>query len=133
MGQKRPRRFAFASRPGGFAAFARTLAVLALAVQCLVVQTHVHAFAAQQAIQGAAITQSVVVATRDHTAAGHSATGACFICQAAATTRTGLDAPTAALPLIERAAAPIALQTVAQRAPRVPAHAWQSRAPPIQA
>lgn len=131
MGKKRPR-LTF-SRTGRIAAFTRTLAVLALAIQCLVVQTHVHAFSTQQSAASAAAAQVLVAAPRDRGAVGHNATGACLICQATATTRTSLASPNIALPLLERTAVLVSLQTVAERAPAVPAHTWHSRGPPTQA
>ncbi|WP_395646747.1 DUF2946 family protein [Terricaulis sp.] len=133
MAKSRHRPPSFRLRSEGLSAFVRTVAVLALAIQCLVIQTHVDFAARDTAVQTAAVAaQSVVVASQDSGAPVHRAKSDCVICQAAATTRTSLSTPAFALPLDAGAALPVALQTVAERAPRIAAHTWQSRAPPAQ-
>lgn len=124
MGKNRPRSSVFRSRREGWAAFTRTLAVLALAIQCLVIQTHVDIAARDTAVQAA------VTASHDGNAPVHRAKSDCIICQTAAAARTSLTTPSIGLPLLAQASVPLSLQTVAQRAPRIAAHAWRSRAPP---
>src|SRR5262245_23825150 len=130
MGRNGPRRAG--SPKGSFRALMRTLAVLALAIQCLVIQTHIDA-PAYAGVVASAQTQAVVLsAAHDQGQGSHRLGGDCIICQAAANARVGLVAPTMVLRLAEPVGLPIALHTVSQQAPRAPAHAWQSRAPPIQ-
>ena len=110
----------------------RTLAVLALAIQCLVIQTHIDA-PAYAGVAASVQAQDVTLrAPHDQGKGPHRLGGECIICQAAASARVGLITPTVALRLAEPVGLPVALHTVSQQAPRAPAHRWQSRAPPIQ-
>jgi len=130
MGKNGPHR-AGPRHKQGFRALMRTLAVLALAIQCLVIQTHVdlpglRAQAAAETAQGA------TVSSHERGQSQHRLGGDCTICQAAAMGRVGLVTPTMVLRLEEPVGLPVALCAIAGHAPRVTSHTWRSRAPPIQ-
>lgn len=113
---------------------ARTLftlaALLAVFLQAFAVQTHVHAYGmASASVLTQAAGESEAADDTDHTSATHHQT-ACVICQALASSGRALlpDAPVIALVAgLTSEAAAIDIR----QAPRVLAHAWQSRAPPI--
>lgn len=112
---------------------ATLLGVLALAVQGLVVQTHIEGlagFGSRAAAQHAAAdTSGYVGATAD--AANKPAQGApCIICQEIARAGAGILAPAPEFGFVESYS--IAANAVRLAAPPciVAAHSWQSRAPP---
>jgi len=99
------------------------LAMLALAIQCLVIQPHVDAAYAPVSAEAAHFTAQV-------TQPSHDAQGVCVICQAIATSGAFALSASPTLTLIERnfnTSAPIQRVEPAQRAR---SHNWQSRAPP---
>lgn len=115
MGQTRPRR-SFGR------ALARSLAALALAIQCFVIQTHVdgiaRAAAAAQAIASSSVDQHGPLA--------------CVICEAAATARTGITPAPPAVTLVEASlyvGTTTPVLPILESRPSLP---WQSRAPPLQ-
>jgi hypothetical protein len=131
MGTNGSRRAGPGPENQGLRALMRTLAVLALAIQCLVIQTHVdipgmRAQAAAETAQGATASSS------ERGQSQHRRGGDCTICQAAAMGRVGLVTPTMVLRLEEPVGIPVALSAIAARAPRATSHAWRSRAPPLQ-
>ena len=130
MGKNGPQRAAKQPPKRGFRPLMRTLAVLALAVQCLVIQTHIDVPGMRAAQASAA--SATVLSAPDSGQTQHRIGGDCAICQAAAMGRLGLITPTIVLRLEEPVGLPVALSTIAQHAPRIAAHAWQSRAPPTQ-
>jgi hypothetical protein len=99
------------------------LAMLALAIQCLVIQPHVDgAFAP--------VTAETAHFSAQATQPSHDAQGVCVICQAMATAGAFALSASPSLTLIERnfvASAPIAHSTPVEPAR---SHNWQSRAPP---
>jgi hypothetical protein len=115
MGQNRPRR-SFGR------ALARSLAALALAIQCFVIQPHIDGVA--RAAPAAETTASRI---------DQHGPLVCVICEAAATARTGITPAPAAITLVEATlyvgATPPSLPVLESR-PSLP---WQSRAPPLQA
>jgi hypothetical protein len=115
----------------GFTAFMRTLAMLALALQVTVIQTHVEA-PARLGEASFSLVQAATVSTPAPGQAQDRLAGACFICQSAAAARVGLVTPTMALVRADAAGLRVAPVTVAQHAPRAVSHAWRSRAPPVQ-
>ena len=99
------------------------LAVLALAVQCLVIQPHVDAAYAPVSAEASHFTAQV-------SQSNHDTQGVCVICQAMATAGAFALSASPAIVLIESnfiAAAPVLRVEPAQRAR---SHNWQSRAPP---
>jgi hypothetical protein len=104
---------------------ARFAALIAIALQVLIVQTHVEPLAAPTASAGIERTADNTTAT-----AQHGAHAACVICQTQAMSgRHVLAAGVAAVSADHtslRAAPP-----KIRRVPSRPAHAWQSRAPPL--
>lgn len=125
MGQNRPLLMRQA-----LAAFARmrlgaSLAMLALALQCFVIQTHVDGLA------------RVAPAHVEASVSAHASQSApatlCLICQQAALGRTATLAAPPAIQLVEHtlftANAPLPLPVLETR----PSRPWQSRAPPLSA
>ncbi|MBN8607811.1 MAG: hypothetical protein J0L81_12920 [Caulobacterales bacterium] len=106
-------------------ALAALLALVALAIQALAVQTHVHAYAPVAAAglaQDAAPHDAHLTATHEQSV--------CFVCQALAASGGALITPNTA-PLGAHAA-PIQTTRVALPAPpRALTHSWRSRAPPV--
>ena len=99
------------------------LAMLALVIQCLVIQPHVDVTYAPVSAQASHFTTQV-------TQPSHGAQGVCVICQAIATTGAFALSASPEIVLIESnfiAKAPIQHVEPAQRAR---SHNWQSRAPP---
>ncbi|MFZ2029807.1 MAG: hypothetical protein WAU68_05840 [Vitreimonas sp.] len=99
------------------------LAMLALAIQCLVIQPHIDGVFAPVTAETAHFIAQV-------TQPGHDAQGACVICQAVATTGAFALSASPTLALFERnfvASAPIPRSTPIEPAR---SHNWQSRAPP---
>jgi len=117
------RRATLAARPR----LGALLALVALLFQAFVVQTHVeHAGAPLSSDTAAAY-----VAQTAHAAGREDAPTACFLCQELALSGAFLQATPPALTLGETFALTIA-PAASFTAPRTfPAHAWQSRAPPI--
>lgn len=112
------------------------LSVLAIAIQCLIIQTHVHAWAGP-------VGQAEVIAL-DATATGspagqapstphrHGGSGLCYICQSAvAGTAILTAAPSLNFVEAQLAAVVIAIEHPAPVA-TYPSHIWRSRAPPFQ-
>lgn len=107
-------------------------ALLAIAVQCFIVQPHVDPIALA-APRAAAIAASDVVfanvATASHDQANHSAVG-CVICQTALSAGHGM-APSMPAAHNEQASLFIAAALPEQaHLSATPSHAWQSRGPP---
>ncbi len=99
------------------------LAVLALAIQCLVIQPHVDAAYAPISAETSHVAAQL-------TAPNHETQSVCVICQAMATGGAFALSISPTLVLIERsvlASAPAHRPRPAQRAR---SHNWQSRAPP---
>ena len=100
------------------------LAMLALAIQCLVIQPHIDGVFASTSAETAGVQVQTAQPGSD------SNRGVCVICQAIAT--AGAFAPSASpsLGLIERSF--LAADPVDQTSPieRARSHNWQSRAPP---
>jgi hypothetical protein len=116
------------------------LSLVAVVVQCLIVQTHVHGrLAYAQASQTAALVQdhtpSVASAVADQddgqgAPAGTRDDGTCLLCQSARASVGALTAPTPFVALIRVAilTAPQPPPVIALSAQR--SHNWRSRAPP---
>ena len=99
------------------------LAMLALTIQCLVIQPHVDAAYAPVSAETAHFSTEV-------TQPNHETQGVCVICQAIATAGAFALSASPALAFIERNAI---LTTPAPRvepSERARSHNWQSRAPP---
>lgn len=125
MAPKRQHRF-LAARSGS-RALVTIAALIAIALQAFIVQTHVHAFAAPVAIAAQAGQASADHA--EHASNGH-AQAACVICMTLAASGRATLANAAALSAEHRASFDVAT-FVLPRAPPAISHAWQSRAPPI--
>ena len=99
------------------------LAMLALAIQCLVIQPHVDGAFAPVTAETSHFSAQV-------THPSHDAQGACVICQAMATAGAFALSASPSLGLIERSF--LAADPVDQASPieRARSHNWQSRAPP---
>ena len=99
------------------------LAMLALAVQCLVIQPHVD-------VAQAPVATVVAHVSVQSTQPNHETQGVCVICQAMATAGAFALSASPTLTLIERNF--VATTRIAYSAPIEPArsHNWQSRAPP---
>lgn len=107
-----------------FAVLARSLAVLAFAIQCFVVDTHVDGLA----LRASAEAVSTSVSSTDHAAKHAPAT--CIICQEAAVSRTAMLAGAPPIRIVEHT---LYLASAPPRAPLLetrPSRPWQSRAPP---
>ena len=106
-------------------ALAAMLALVALAIQALAVQTHVHAYAPVAAaglVQDSAPHDAHLTATHEQ--------AVCFVCQALTASGGALITPTAASLLAH--AAPVQTARVTLPAPpRALTHSWRSRAPPV--
>ncbi len=111
----------------GSRAVVTLVALIAIALQAFIVQTHVHAFAAPVAIAAQADQASA-----DHTehASNVHAQAACVICMTLAASGRATLATSTALPAEHVATFEVAT-FVLPRAPPAISHAWQSRAPPI--
>lgn len=96
------------------------LAMLAIAVQALVLQPHVHA-------TGVADTITMSGAHADE---APTALAACSICRVSASARVFTTPPDIALPLAHGQAA-LASFVANLSIAATPSHAWRSRAPPI--
>lgn len=106
-------------------ALAALLALVALAIQALAVQTHIHAYAP---VAAAGLTLDAA-AHDSHVTAPHEQS-LCFVCQASATGGGALLALDATS--ISAHAAPVqTASAVLPIAPRALTHSWQSRAPPV--
>lgn len=99
------------------------LAILALAIQCLVIQPHVDAAYAPAASATAHVSTQTTQPSRE-------TQGVCVICQAMATAGAFALSASPTLTLIERNF--IATTPIAHSAPveLARSHNWQSRAPP---
>ncbi|MBS0385136.1 MAG: hypothetical protein JSS00_07280 [Proteobacteria bacterium] len=99
------------------------LAVLALAIQCLVIQPHVD-------VAYAPVTAETAHFAAEITQPSHNTQTVCVICQAMAAAGAFALSDSPTLTLIERNF--IASAPIAHSAPVEPArsHNWQSRAPP---
>lgn len=106
-------------------ALAAMLALVALAIQALAVQTHVHAFAPV-----AAVGLAHEAAPHDaHLTATHEQS-VCFVCQALAASGGALITPNAAS--LGAPTAPVQTARIELPAPpRALTHSWRSRAPPV--
>ena len=106
-------------------ALAAMLALIALAIQALAVQTHVHAFAPVAAAglaQEAAPNEARLTVTHEQSI--------CFVCQALAASGGALVTPNAAS--FGTRAAPVQTARIELPAPpRALTHSWRSRAPPV--
>jgi len=100
------------------------LAMLALALQCLVIQPHV------DGVFASAPAAAVSVHLQSARPAADSSQGPCVICQAMATAGAFALSASPSLGLIERSF--LAADPVDQASPieRARSHNWQSRAPP---
>ena len=99
------------------------LAMLALAIQCLVIQPHVDgAFAP--------VTAETSHFSAQITHPSHDAQGVCVICQAMATAGAFALSASPTLALFERNFLATAPVDHAQPVERARSHSWQSRAPP---
>src|SRR5262249_33379995 len=97
--------------------------MLALAIQCLVIQPHVDVSYAPPSVEaGAVVAQAADLS--------HGAQGVCVICQAMATAGALALSASPTLALIERNAIATAPQRRSEQAPRARSHNWQSRGPP---
>lgn len=104
------------------------VALFALLLQAFEVQTHVHAYGAQPAITAAA-DSAHAQPSGQHASLQHQQL-LCAVCQSLAAAGAAVVPARTTLatgPAIAREAAAIFLPD----APRAPAHAWRSRAPPI--
>lgn len=114
---------------------AHPLAILAIAFQCLIVQTHIDGIAAQPtAVAGLS---APAVAQDDDARApvgdrqsGHKPAN-CPICQAAALGTGALIASAPAIQLSHHAALANAPVPIAPSLPATPSHDWRGRGPPI--
>ena len=100
------------------------LAVLALAIQCLVIQPHI------DGVFASASAETAHVQLQTAQPGSGSNRGVCVICQAIATTGAFALSASPSLGLIDRtflATAPVNHATPVERAR---SHSWQSRAPP---
>jgi len=99
------------------------LAMLALAIQCLVIQPHIDGVFAAATAETAQFSAQVAPPN-------HDAQGVCVICQAMATAGAFALSASPTLTLIERNF--VATTPIAHSAPVEPvrSHNWQSRAPP---
>jgi hypothetical protein len=98
------------------------LAMLSLAIQCLVIQPHVDA---SYAPISAAAHVSVQAAP-----ANHETQGVCVICQAVAAAGAFALSASPSLAFVERSILADAPVQQAKPSERVRSHDWQSRAPP---
>lgn len=99
------------------------LAILALAIQCLVIQTHIDLSAPRH--EAAAVSAPASGDRSDAAAPG----AACAVCQASLSGALALgDAPALVVDRLARYAA--ATQIAPAVMQRVRSHAWRSRAPP---
>lgn len=103
------------------------VAIVAILLQSLVIQTHVDAVGVAHAI---GIERSAGEAVRAHASNKAGDPAACPFCEDLATSGTTL---LASAPALLTTGAIIANEALIQirRAPVQPAHAWQSRAPPL--
>jgi hypothetical protein len=107
-----------------YAVLARSLAVLAFAIQCFVVDPHVDGLAFHSA--DAAVSTSI--SSSEH--AGKQAPATCIICQEAAISRTAMLDGAPPIRIVEHS---LYLSSAPPRAPLLetrPSRPWQSRAPP---
>ena len=107
-----------------FAVLARSLAVLAFAIQCFVVDPHVDGLAFHSSAEAI----STSVSSAEH--AGKHAPATCIICQEAAVSRTAMLAGAPPIRIVEHT---LFLANAPARAPVLetrPLRPWQSRAPP---
>jgi hypothetical protein len=99
------------------------LAMLALAVQCFVIQPHVD-------VSYAPISAGPAHVSVQASQPGHDAQGVCVICQAMATAGAIALSVSPTLVLIERSVIATAPAPHVEPSQRARSHNWQSRAPP---
>lgn len=97
------------------------LAMLAIAVQTLVLQPHIHV---------APLTDAITISSAGHADDGRVALAGCSVCRVSASARVFTTPPEFVVPLILGAAALAPLVANLSIA-ATPSHSWRSRAPPI--
>ena len=108
------------------------LALLAIAVQSLVVQTHIDGLGAHaRAEQGMAVAGSILGDGARFENPAQAPASVCIVCKALATVGAVTLAAPPALNVAAQKIVPDRAPLVLALAPAYAAHAWQSRAPPI--